>query len=44
MTFEKRIDRESYKPLKNLKKLYPKGLNGISDIVKRRECFEKVQK
>ena len=45
MTFEKRIDPESRGPLKALKKLYPKGLNGISDIKERRKAlFEKVQK
>ncbi|MDC0253584.1 alpha/beta hydrolase [Bacteriovoracales bacterium] len=45
MTLEKRIDPQSNRPLKALKKTYPRGLNGILDIKERREALlEKVQK
>ena len=45
MKLEKKIDPESNRPLKALKKTYPRGLNGISDIKERRKALlEKVQK
>ena len=45
MSLEKRIDPQSNRPLKALKKALPKGLNGISNILERRQVLlENVEK
>ena len=45
MSLEKRIDPESNRPLKALKKTLPKGLNGIPNILERRQVLlENVEK